>query len=80
MRDVTAKLIHAAAEWVATAKQQLPEEQRRAIDEYLVHDFKELVLAMQLGSGEVSLTLVDPEGGNEVLRVRLAPKCDDQVH
>jgi hypothetical protein len=80
MRDETAKLIRAATEWIAAAKRHLPEEQRHAIDEYLVQDFKELVLAMQLGSGEVSLTLVDPQGGHEVLRVQLAPKPDDQVH
>ena len=54
MRDVTAKLIHAAAEWVAAAKRQLPKEQRRAIDEYLVHDFKELVhdVAMHIAAAD----------------------------
>ena len=70
MADVTSKLTLAAADWIRVHATRLPEEQQRLVADYLLGDYKEVVLTIQIASGEVSLTLVDQKGGRELLRTQ----------
>jgi hypothetical protein len=70
MADVTTKLARAAADWIRVHVKELPEEQQRLVGEYIVGDYKEVVLTIQIASGDVSLTLVDQDGGRELLRMQ----------
>jgi len=85
MADVTTRLARAAADWIRVHIRELPEEQQRLVGEYVIGDYKEVVLTIQIASGEVSLTLVDQHGGRELLRTRtpmvnIVVPPDGQVH
>ena len=78
MDEETARLLLAAVHWTGAAVRNLSDEQRRLLEEHLVADFKEAVIAIQISSREVSLTVVDASGGQELLRVQ-GPKPEDDA-
>ena len=78
MDEETARLLLAAVHWTGAAVRTLSDEQRRLLEEHLVADFKEVVIAIQISSREVSLTVVDASGGRELLRVQ-GPEPDDDA-
>ena len=85
MADVTSTLAHAAADWLRMHAARLPEEQQRLVADYLLGDYKEVVLTIQIASGEVSLTLVDQKGGHELLRtqmpmIKIVTRPDGPMH
>ena len=78
MDEETSRLLLEAVHWIGAAVRKLSDEQRRLLEEHLVEDFKEAVVAIQLSSGEVSLTVVGASGGQELLRVK-GPRPDDDA-